>query len=98
MFVRIRFCKPMNQADPRAGRRRRGGTVVLRIRVLVSFLAACVCAIASSAQTSDDVALGLSEFSKGNLSSSAALFAQPEEAAPGTTGALLHGATAYIHR
>src|SRR5438128_8465898 len=97
MFVRIRFCKSMNQAGPRAGRRRRGGTVVLKMRVLVSFLVACVCAIASSAQVSDDLALGLSEFRKGNFSSAAALFAQAEEAAPGTTDALLYESKAYIH-
>src|SRR3989442_9652828 len=97
MFVRIRFCKSMNQADPRAGRRRRGGTVVVRMRVLVSFLVACVSAIASSAQTSDDLALGLSEFRKGNFSSAAALFARAEEAAPGTTDALLYESKAYIH-
>ena len=87
----------MNQADPRAGRRRRGGTVVLRMRVLVSFLVACVSAIASSAQTSDDLALGLSEFSKGHFSSAAALFARAEEAAPGRTEALLYESKAYIH-
>src|SRR5713101_9396011 len=97
MFVRIRFCKSMNQADPRAGRRRHGGTVVLRMRVLVSFLVACVCTIAGFAQASDDLALGLSEFSKGNFSSAAALFARAEEAAPGTTDALLYESKAHIH-
>src|SRR5712664_1247586 len=97
MSVRIRFCKSMNQADPRAGRRRRGGTVVVRMRLLVSFLVACVCAIASSAQTSDDLALGLSEFRKGNFSSAAGLFARAEEAAPGATDALLYESKAYIH-
>ncbi len=63
--------------------------------MLVSFLAACV--IASSAQTSGDLALGLSEFSKGNFNSAAALFARAEEAAPGTTDALLYESKAYIH-
>jgi len=67
------------------------------MRVLVSFLVACVSAIASSAQTSDDLALGLSEFRKGNFSSAAALFARAEEAAPGTTDALLYESKAYIH-
>jgi Tfp pilus assembly protein PilF len=70
---------------------------VLRMRVLVSFLAACVCAIVSSAQTSGDLALGLSEFSKGNFSSAVASFARAEEAAPGTTDALLYESKAYIH-
>ena len=65
------------------------------MRLLVSFLAACV--IASSAQTSGDLALGLSEFSKGNFNSAAALFARAEEAAPGTTDALLYESKAYIH-
>jgi len=87
----------MNQADPRAGRRKRGDAAELRIRVLVSFLVACVCAITASSQTSDDLALGLSEFSKGNFSSAAALFARAEEAAPGTTDALLYESKAYIH-
>ncbi len=87
----------MNQADPRAGRRKRGGAAVLRMRVLVLFLVACVCAVASSAQTSGDLALGLSEFSKGNFGSAAALFARAEEAAPGTTDALLYESKAYIH-
>src|SRR5260370_24240735 len=97
MFVPIRFCKSMNQAEPRAGRRKRGGAAVLRMRVLVSFLVACVCAVASSAQTSGDLALGLSEFSKGNFSSAVALFARAGEAAPGTTDALLYESKAYIH-
>src|SRR5882762_8893881 len=97
MFMRIRFCKSMNQADPRAGRRKRGGAAELGMRVLVSFLVACVCSIAISAQTSDDLAVGLSEFSKGNFSSAAALFARAEEAAPGTTDALLYESKAYIH-
>src|SRR5260370_19713429 len=97
MFVRIRFCKSMNQADLRAGRRRHGGTVVLRMRVLVSFLVTCVCTLAGFAQTSGDLALGLSEFSKGNFSSAAALFARAEEAAPGTTDALLYESKAHIH-
>src|ERR1700720_4829420 len=87
----------MNQADPRAGSGKRGGAAVLRMRVLVSFLAACVCAIASSAQTSGDLALGLSEFSKGNFSSAVAFFARAEEAAPGATDALLYESKAYIH-
>ena len=87
----------MNQADPRAGRRRRGGAAELRVRVLVSFLAACVCAIAASSQTSDDLALGLSEFSKGNFASAAVLFARAEEVAPGATDALLYESKAYIH-
>ena len=95
--MRIRFCKSMNQADPRAGRRKRGDAAELRIRVLVSFLVACVCAITASSQTSDDLALGLTEFSKGNFSSAAALFARAEEAAPGTTDALLYESKAYIH-
>src|SRR6267142_2243434 len=97
MFMRIRFCKSMNQANPRAGRRKRESAAELRIRVLISFLVACVCAIASSAQTSGDLALGLSEFSKGNFSSAAALFARAEEAAPGATDALLYESKAYIH-
>ena len=97
MFMRIRFCKSTNQADPRAGRRNREGSAVLRIRVLVSFLVVCVCAVASAAQTSGDLALGLSEFSKGNFTSAAALFARAEEAAPGTTDALLYASKAYIH-
>src|SRR5467141_4246278 len=97
MFVRIRFCKSMSQADPRAGRRRHGVTVVLRMRVLASFLVACVCTLAGFAQTSGDLALGLSEFSKGNFSSAAALFARAEEAAPGATDALLYESKAYIH-
>jgi len=87
----------MNQADPRAGRRNREGSAFLRIRVLVPFLVAFVCAVAGSAQTSGDLALGLSEFSKGNFSSAAALFARAEEAAPGTTDALLYASKAYIH-
>jgi len=87
----------MNQANPRAGRRKRESAAELRIRVLISFLVACVCAIASSAQTSGDLALGLSEFSKGNFSSAAALFARAEEAAPGATDALLYESKAYIH-
>ena len=95
--MRIRFCKSMNQANPRAGRRKRESAAELRIRVLISFLVACVCAIASSAQTSGDLALGLSEFSKGNFSSAAALFARAEEAAPGATDALLYESNAYIH-
>jgi tetratricopeptide (TPR) repeat protein len=65
--------------------------------VLVSFLASCICAMAASAQTSGNLALGLSEFSKGNFSSAAALFARAEEAAPGTTDALLYESKAYIH-
>src|SRR5882762_5424925 len=97
MFMRIRFCKSMNQANPRAGRRKRESAAEPRIRVLISFLVACVCAIASSAQTSGDLALGLSEFSKGNFSSAAALFARAEEAAPGATDALLYESKAYIH-
>src|SRR5712692_9659904 len=97
MFMRIRFCKSMNQADPRAGRRNRAGPAFLRIRVLVSFLVACVCVVASSSQTSGDLALGLSEFSKGNFTSAAALFARAEEAAPGATDALLYEIKAYIH-
>src|SRR5258707_3472568 len=87
----------MNQADPRAGRRKRGGVAQLRMGVLVSFLVACVCTVASSAQTSGDLALGLSEFSKGNFTSAAELFARAEEAAPGTTDALLYASKAYIH-
>src|SRR6266446_10286763 len=87
----------MNQADPRAGRRKRGGAAVLRMRVLVLFLGASVCAVASSAQTSGDLALGLSEFSKGNFSSAVSLFARAEEAAPGTTDALLYESKAHIH-
>jgi tetratricopeptide (TPR) repeat protein len=67
------------------------------MRVLVSFLVACVYAFASSAQISDDLALGLSEFSKGNFSSAAALFARAEQAAPGATDALLYESKAYIH-
>src|SRR5260370_3794022 len=97
MFMRIRFCKSMNQADPRGGRRKWGGAAEFRIRVLVSFLVACVCAVASSAQTSGDLALGLSEFNKGNFTSAAALFARAEEAAPGATDALLYASKAYIH-
>src|SRR6266478_9102680 len=87
----------MNQTDPRAGRGRQGGTVVLMMRVLVSFLVACVYAFASFAQASDDLVLGLSEFSKGNFSSAAVLFARAEEAAPGATDALLYESKAYIH-
>ena len=87
----------MNRANPRAGRRRHGVTVVLRMRVLASFLVACVCTLAGFSQTSGDLALGLSEFSKGNFSSAAALFARAEEAAPGTTDALLYESKAHIH-
>ena len=65
--------------------------------MLVLLLVACLCAIASSAQTSGDFALGLSEFNKGNFTSAAALFARAEEAAPGTTDALLYESKAYIH-
>src|SRR5712664_1003312 len=97
MFARIRFCKSMNQLDLRAGRGRHGGAVVLGMRVLVSFLVACICTLANFAQTSGDLALGLSEFSKGNFSSAAALFARAEEAAPGTTDALLYESKAHIH-
>ncbi len=70
---------------------------MLRMHELVLFLVACVCSIASSAQTSDDLALGLSEFSKGNFSSAAALFARAEEAAPGATDALLYESKARVH-
>ncbi len=87
----------MNQADPRAGRRRHEVTVVLRMRVLASFLVACVCTLAGFSQTSGDLALGLSEFGKGNFGSAAALFARAEEAAPGTTDALLYESKAHIH-
>src|SRR5260370_2112380 len=97
MFMRIRFSKSMNQAEPRAGRRKQGDAAESRIRVLVSFLVACVCAVTASSQTSDDLALGLTAFSKGNFSSAAALFARAEEAAPGTTDALLYESKAYIH-
>src|SRR6266436_3062038 len=97
MFMRIRFCKSMNQANPRAGRRKRESAAEPRIRVLISFLVACVCAIAASSQTSDDLALGLSEFSKGNFASAAVLFARAEEVAPGATDALLYESKAYIH-
>src|SRR6266550_3709822 len=97
MFMRIRFCKSMNQADPSAGRRKWGDAAEVRIGVLVSFLACCVCAVASPAQTSGDLALGLSEFSKGNFNSAVALFARAEEAAPGATDALLYESKAYIH-
>src|SRR5712691_11437208 len=97
MFMRIRFCKSMNQAGPRAGRRKWEGVAVLWIRVLVLFLVASVCAVASFAQASDDLVLGLSEFSKGNFSSAAVLFARAEEAAPGATDALLYESKAYIH-
>src|SRR5260370_37276625 len=97
MFMRIRFCKSMNQADPRAGRRNRGGVAECRIRVVVCLLVACVGVGASPAQTSGDLALGLSEFNKGNFTSAAALFAGVEEAAPGTTNALLYASKAYIH-
>ena len=65
--------------------------------MFVSFLVGCVCAITASSQTSDDLALGLSEFSKGDFTSAAALFARAEEAAPGTTDALLYESKAYIH-
>jgi tetratricopeptide (TPR) repeat protein len=64
---------------------------------LFLLLAACVDAIPGSAQTSGDLALGLSEFNKGNFSSAAALFARAEEAAPGATDALLYESKAYIH-
>src|SRR6266436_2474029 len=97
MFARIRFCKSMNQADPRAGRRRHEVTVVLRMRVLASFLVACVCTLAGFAQTSGDLALGLSEFSKGNFTSAAALFARAEQAASGATDAFLYESKAHIH-
>src|SRR5216683_6521909 len=97
MFARIRFCKSMNQADPRAGRRRHEVTVVLRMRVLASFLVACVCTLAGFSQTSGDLALGLSEFSKGNFSAAAAHFARAEEAAPGATDALLYESKAHVH-
>ncbi len=66
-------------------------------KALLCSLVACICAIASSAQTSGDLARGLSEFSKGNFSSAAALFARAEEAAPGMTDALLYESKAYIH-
>ncbi|GAC1662020.1 MAG: hypothetical protein NVS9B4_15090 [Candidatus Acidiferrum sp.] len=68
-----------------------------RTRVVVLFLVASVCAIAGPAQTSGDLALGLSEFSKGNFSSAAALFARAEEASPGITDALLYESKAHIH-
>src|SRR5258707_12149987 len=97
MFARIRFCKSMNRADPRAGRRRHEVTVVLRMRVLASFLVACVCTLAGFSQTSGDLALGLSEFGKGNFGSAAALFARAEHAAPGRTDALLCHTKAHIH-
>jgi tetratricopeptide (TPR) repeat protein len=67
------------------------------MRVLASFLVACVCTLAGFSQTSGDLALGLSEFSKGNFSSAAALFARAEEAAPGTTDALLYESKAHVH-
>src|SRR5260370_20061281 len=97
MFMRMRFCKSMNQADPRAGRRKRGGFAQIRMVVLVSFLVACVCTVPSSAQTSGDLALGVSECRKGNFTSAGALFARAEEAASGATDALLYEGKAYIH-
>src|SRR5260370_2314122 len=97
MFMRIRCCKSMNQADPRAGRRKRGGVAQLRMGVLVSFLVACVCTVASSAQTSGDLALGLSEFSKGNFPSAAPLFPPPHQPAPGAPHPLLYQHKPSIH-
>jgi len=49
------------------------------------------------AQTTDDFAQGLSEFRAGNYSGAAALFARAEEAAPGTTDALLYESKARVH-
>src|SRR5260370_37240582 len=96
MFMRIRFCKSMNQADPRAGRRKRGGAAQLRMGVLVAFLVACVCTVASSAQTSGDLALRLCEFSKENVTCAPALFARAEGPSPGAPGGLLYEGKAYM--
>jgi tetratricopeptide (TPR) repeat protein len=95
--VRIRFCKSMNRADPRAGKRRRASIAEPSLRVLCSLLIFLSWAIPGSAQTSDDFARGLSEFSKGNYSTAAADFARAEEAAPGATDALLYESKARVH-
>jgi tetratricopeptide (TPR) repeat protein len=70
---------------------------VLSMRVLMPFLAIWFCAIPIAAQTTGDFALGLTEFSKGNFSSAAALFARAEAATPGATDALLYESKSYVH-
>ncbi len=95
--MRIRFCKSMNRADPRAGKRRQGRTAEPRLRVLCSLLVFMVWAIPGTSQTSDNLARGLSEFRAGDYSAAAAHFARAEEAAPGATDALLYESKAQVH-
>jgi Flp pilus assembly protein TadD len=87
----------MNQAARHAGRRRQASAAALRLRVLCFLLGVFVLAISGAAQSSDDFAQGLSEFSKGNFSAAAEHFAREEETAPGATDALLFESKARVH-
>jgi Tfp pilus assembly protein PilF len=95
--VRIRFCKSMNRAAPRAGKRSQGRIADSGLRNLYPLLLILVWAIPGVSQTSDNLALGLSEFRAGNYSAAAAHFARAEEAAPGATDALLYESKAHVH-
>jgi tetratricopeptide (TPR) repeat protein len=87
----------MNRADPRTGKRRRASTAEPRLRALCSLFVFLSWAIPGSAQSFDDFARGLNEFSRGNYSAAGANFARAEEAAPGATDALLYESKARVH-
>jgi len=81
-------------SESRAGSRKRERYCAQDARVGLIFRA-CVCAIGSSAQTSGDLALGLSEFAR-EFQLAAAFFARAEEAAR-HHDALLYESKAYVH-
>jgi tetratricopeptide (TPR) repeat protein len=67
------------------------------IRLLVWALVSFVWSVQAPAQSSSAFDRGLSQFRAGSYSSAAALFAEAETAAPGTTDALLYRAKSLVH-
>jgi tetratricopeptide (TPR) repeat protein len=86
----------MSLLHPRAGRKRQQSAVEPGLRALVLFLVVAWPA-AGLAQAPDAFARGLTEFSTGNYSAAAALFANAEQTSPGTTEALLYEGKARVH-
>ena len=95
--MRTRFCKLMNRVNPRAGRGSQESPGRTALRTLCPLLVFLAWTIPVSSQASNDYAQGVKEFRAGNYGAAAALFAQAEETAPGTTDALLYQSKARIH-
>src|SRR5882724_366344 len=95
--MRISFCESMSRLRRRAGRPMQRNTTGWKLVTICCALSFLACPGHASQTTPNKFEEGVSEFGKGNYSAAVALFMLVEEAAPGTTDALLYEGKALVH-